>query len=104
MTSIGKQSMNFMGSKMTLDDIKDKVPSSIRLIPDYDTNNTDIIVDGVYTGYMYITPEGVYFRTWDRTNYDDDYRIGKFLSYFEFDLLFTIRHRMQDYRIYRLYE
>lgn len=94
-----------MGSRMTLNDIKDKVPSSIRLIPDDDTNNIDIIVDGVYTGYMYITPEGVYFRTlWGRANSDDYIRISKFLSYFEYDLLFTIRYHTQDYQIYRLFE
>lgn len=90
---------------MTIDDIKDKVPSSIRLIPDDVTNSIDTIVDGVYTGYLYITPEGVYFRTlWGKTNCDDYIRVSKFLSYFEYDLLFTIRYRMQDYLIYRLYE
>lgn len=94
-----------MGSRMTLNDIKDKVPSSIRLIPDDDTNNIDIIVDGAYTGYMYITPEGVYFRTlWGRANSDDYIRISKFLSYFEYDLLVTLRSFNQEYQIYRLFE
>ena len=106
MASTEKQFTNFMGSRMTLDDIKDKVPSSIRLIPDDDADSIDVIIDGTYTGYLYITPDGVYFRTlWGSVSNSDDYiRISKFLSYFKYDLLFTIRYHTQDYRIYRLSE
>lgn len=90
--------------KMTLDDIKDKVPSSVKLIPDDDTNSIDVIVDGIYTGYIYIIPEEVYFKTlWSRISNPDDYaRLTKFLSYFKYDLLITIRWSRQSYKIYRL--
>lgn len=90
---------------MTIDDIKDKVPSSIKLIPDDDTNNIDIIIDGVYSGWLYDTPEGVYYQTWLRLiNWDDYHRINSFLKRFEFELLINIRSSMSDYRIYRLIE
>ena len=90
---------------MTLDDIKDKVPSSIKLVPDdEDTNSIDILVAGSYTGYLYITPEGTYFRTyWYRSsNPDDSARITRFLSYFKYDLLISCKWSRQSYRIYRL--
>lgn len=90
---------------MTLDDIKDKVPSSIKLIPDDDTNSTDIIIDSVYSGWLYDTPEGMYYQTWLRlTNWDDYLRVNSFLKRFEFELLINIRSSMSDYRIYRLIE
>lgn len=92
-----------MGSKMTLDDIKDKVPSSVRLIPDDDTNSTDVIVDGTYVGFMYITPEGVYLRTYlGMANCDDYIKLSKFLSYFKYDLLISCKWSRHSYRIYRL--
>ena len=96
--------LNFMVLQMTLDDIKDKVPSSVKLIPDDDTNSIDVIVNGIYTGYLYVTPEEVYFKTfWSRISNPDDYiRLTKFLSYFKYDLLITIRWSRQSYRIYRL--
>lgn len=90
---------------MTIDDIKDKVPSSIKLIPDFTLNNIDVIVNGIYTGYLCITPEGVYFKTWLRlTNQDDYCRLNSFLKHFEFELLICIRTNMSDYQIYRLIE
>ena len=93
-----------MGSRMTLDDIKDKVPSSIRLIPDDDADSIDVIVYGTYTGYLYITPDGVYFRTlWTSISNSDDYpRISKFLSYFKYDLLITVGYHRHFYQIFRL--
>lgn len=95
-----------MNSKMTLDDIKDRVPSSIKLIPDDDTNSIDVIVDNTYTGYLYVTPKEVYLKTfWYRVSNPDDYiRLTKFLSYFKYDLLITLRWSRQIYRIYRLIE
>ena len=90
---------------MTIDDIKDRVPSSIRLIPDNDTNSIDIIIDGVYSGWLYDTPEGMYFKTWVRlTNWDDYHRINSFLKRFKFELLINVRANISDYRIYRLIE
>ena len=90
---------------MTIDDIKDRVPSSIRLIPDDDTNSIDIIIDGVYSGWLYDTPEGVYYQTWLRlTNWDDHHRVNSFLKRFKFELLINIRSSMSDYHIYRLIE
>ena len=89
---------------MTLNDIKDKVPSSIKLIPDEDTNSIDVLVDGFYTGYLYVTPEEVYFKTyWSRiSNLDDCIRVDKFLSHFTYDLIISIRCSRQSYQIYRL--
>ena len=90
---------------MTLDDIKDRVPSSIKLISDDDTSNTDIIIDGVYSGWLYDTPEGMYYQTWLRlSNWDDYLRINSFLKRFKFELLINIRSSMSDYQIYRLIE
>lgn len=90
---------------MTIDDIKDRVPSSIKLIHDYALNNLDVIVDGTYTGYLYVSPEGVYFKTWMRlTNWDDYHRVNSFLKRFKFELLINIRANMSDYQIYRLIE
>lgn len=90
---------------MTIDDIEDKVPSSIKLISDDDTNSIDIIIDGVYSGWLYDTPEGVYFKTWLRlTNQDDYYRLNSFLKRFKFELLINLRSSMSDYQIYRLIE
>lgn len=90
---------------MTIDDIKDRVPSSIKLIPDDDTNSIDVIVDGVCTGYLYITLEGMYYQTWLRlTNWDDYHRVNSFLKRFRFELLINVRANISDYRIYRLIE
>lgn len=97
-----------MGLKMTLDNIKDKVPSSIKLVPDEDTDSIDVIVDGFYAGYLNITSEGVYYKTfWGRTtsiNCDDYIRTSKFLSYLRYDLLITLRCSNHMYQIYRLIE
>lgn len=90
---------------MTIDDIKDRVPSSIKLISDDDTNSTDVIIDGVYSGWLYDIPEGIYYQTWIRlTNWDDYLRINSFLKRFEFELLINTRSSMSDSRIYRLIE
>lgn len=89
---------------MTLDEIKDRVPSSIKIVPDDEINSLDVTVDGFYTGYIDITPDGVYFRTyWSNVSNPDNYiRINKFLSYFKYKLLITVRYYIQDYRIYRI--
>ena len=91
---------------MTIDDIKDKVPSSIKLIPDFTLNDLDVIVDGTYTGYLYITSEGVYFKTlWtQQRNWDDYSRVNSFLKRFKFELLISIQSNMSKYWIYRLIE
>lgn len=91
--------------QMTLDEIKDRVPSSVKLIPDDDTNSIDVIVDHIYSGYLYVSPEGVYFKTWMRLiNWDDYHRVNSFLKRFKFELLINIRANMSDYQIYRLIE
>lgn len=90
---------------MTIDNIKDKVPSSIKLIPDEDTDSIDVIVDSTYTGFLYITPEGVYFKTWMRLiNWDDYHSVNSFLKHFKFELLINTRSNMSEYQIYRLIE
>ena len=94
-----------MTLSMTLDDIKDRVPSNIKLISDNDTSSIDVIIDGVYSGWLYDTPEGMYYQTWLRlTNWDDYLRVNSFLKRFEFELLINIRSSMSDYQIYRLIE
>lgn len=76
---------------MTIDDIKDKVPSSITLVPDEDSDSIDVLVNGVYTGFLYDTPEGMYFKTlWYHLNAWDDYANEyRFVSRFKYDLLIT---------------
>lgn len=103
MTTIEKQSTNFMGSKMTLDDIKDRVPSNVTIQTFEDDINTDVIIDGAYSGWLYDTSEGMYYQTWLRlTNWDDYLRVNSFLKRFKFELLINIRANISEYRIYRL--
>lgn len=88
---------------MTLDDVKDRVPSSVTIMPDEDDDSIAVLVNGTYTGYLYVTPEGVYFETWLRlTNQDDYYRVNSFLKRFEFELLICTRTNVSNYQIYRL--
>lgn len=89
---------------MTLDDVKDKVPSNVTVQTYEDDDSIDILVNKVYTGYLYDTPEGMYFKTlWtEPKNWDDLANIKTFLFRFKYDLLLTYRYHRYTYRIYRL--
>lgn len=92
--------------KMTLDDIKDKVPSNVTVqtYEDEDDDSIDVLVNNTYTGYLYDTPEGMYFKTlWiEPKNWDDLANVKTFLSRFKYVLLFTFRYHRYTQRIYRL--
>lgn len=88
--------------QMTLDDVKDRVPSSITIMPPRG-GVIDIMLDGFYVGFLYDTPEGIYVKTWI-PNWDDCSRLNVFLSYFKFELLFNIRLPRSEYQVYRLIE
>lgn len=87
---------------MTLDEIRTRVPSSIKIMPPRG-GVIDIMLDGFYVGFLYDTPEGMYVKTWI-PNWDDCSRLSIFLSHFNFELLFTIKKPKSAYRVYRLIE
>lgn len=91
---------------MTLDDIKDRVPLNVTIQTYEDDDSIDILVNGTYTGYLYSTSEGMYFKTiWVHSkNWDDCANIKTFLFRFKYDLLITLRYGGYDCRIYRLIE
>lgn len=86
---------------MTLDEVKDRVPSNVTIFRNIVGN--DVLVDGFCAGFLHDTPEGMYFRTWI-PNWDDCSRLSIFLSHFNFELLFTIKKPKSAYRVYRLIE
>lgn len=88
--------------QMTLDEIKNRVPSSITIMPPRG-GVIDIMLDGFYVGFLYDTSEGIYVKTWIPT-WDDCSKLNVFLSYFKFELLFNIRLPRSEYRVYRLIE
>lgn len=85
---------------MTINDIKDRVPSNVSIRFDEDCDNFDISVNGVYIGYLYDTPEGIYFKTlWTISEGWDAYaNIKTFLSCFTYDLLITFRDPNYNYK------
>lgn len=91
---------------MTLDDVKDKVPSNVTVqtYEDEDDDSIDILVNNVYTGYLYDTSEGMYFKTlWiEPKNWDDLANVKTFLFRFKYILLLTFRYHRYTQRIYRL--
>lgn len=88
--------------QMTLDEVIDKVPSSITIMPSRG-GVIDIMLDGFYVGFLYDTSEGIYVKTWIPT-WDDCSRLNVFLSHFKFELLFNIRLPRSEYQVYRLIE
>lgn len=87
---------------MTLDEVKDRVPSSITIMSPR-KGVIDIMLDGFYVGFLYDTPEGIYVKTWIPT-WDDCSRLNVFLSYFKSELLFNIKLTRSTYQVYRLIE
>lgn len=88
---------------MTLHDIENALPLSIRFT--YDTEGqAGVIVHDNYMGMIYDTDEGLFYNSQNYRDSSDDYiRKSTFLSYFNYELLLSVRYKSIDtYELYKL--
>lgn len=89
---------------MTLHDIENALPPCIRFIYDKE-GQAGVIVNDTYMGMIYDSDEGLFYNSQYYPNLPDDViRRDVFLSYFNYELVFTMRYskRGDHYLLYRL--
>lgn len=87
---------------MTLYDIEQALPPYINFITDRE-GQAGVLVHDTYMGMIYDTDDGLFYNSQNyRDSSDDCIRKSTFLSYFNYELLLSVRYRGVD--IYELYK
>lgn len=87
---------------MTLRDIENALPPIIRFVNDSD-DKAGVLVHNTYMGMIYNTAEGLFYNSQNYRDCSDDcIRKNTFLSYFNYELLLSVRYTAID--IYELYK
>jgi hypothetical protein len=88
---------------MTLRDIENALPPCIRFINDTG-GKAGVMVNDTYMGMIYDTDEGLFYNSQNfRDCSNDCIRKNTFLSYFNYELLLSVRYAAIDiYELYRL--
>lgn len=88
---------------MTLHDIESALPAIIRFVKDYaGEGRAAVLVHDTYMGMIYDTIDGLFYNSQCAQNCPDDViRRDVFLSYFNYELVLSIRY-FNHFQLYRL--